>query len=693
MRFEELLSRVNLAIGASDWAELRRACEEMRQHFPSAEEGYKFGIIGCSGLSDFDSMDSLLLSAIQMFRAEPMYAYNYALSVEQRGDLAEARFRWEFVSKIYEGFPFAESWLRDFAARHPAQFPDLQPSPSEAHQSGALATQALYESLKQIDSGSYSVLPSLWWRLDRSSANPSLIKVGSSILRYCDTGDTALIRDVVSVLLIQEVRLDIDELPKLAEVVLDSKMRDTERADILIEVLHDVIDDNATSDVAGICALAFEIPLAPHNLLGLVTRWLLAPGYWRFSLMFGNNDHLDVKPRKATCFIAPLVDLLITTRAVNSLSHDQLYRIACVLYCTDSKTFIRLVNHCSALFGSCTSNRNSVFGGRLFSAVAGLGKSREQSGPAVLTIGSRRLKIAVCVSGQLRGFREAVRSWDLLGTQDHDVDTYVHTWKVIGRRFPDGGQAHRVFAGNFLSVYKKVYFELSRSGIETLYPHFSKLFAGAEEVTVDDLRETYKTEKIVIEDDRAPEFQHLDTVTKMHYKIERCFSLVKESSNKYDLILRIRPDLLVEGQKLLDLQALQLRSEESRIIFANFRPLISAGIVSWRIGACLPMMIGDLFALGAPALMDSYGSVYTDNIRAIKSGTFGIPNGFLAHTSLALLLMRDGIFVDDVPGLRMVDFCEPSPIPASALREALEKDVSLRQQNGFDSALFAALEP
>ena len=692
MDFEELLARVNLAVDASDWAELRSACDKMRQHFPLAQEGYKFGIISCSGLSDFDAMDSLLLSAMQLFQAEPIYAYNYALNIEQRGDLAEARFRWEFVSKTYEGFPFAESLLRDFATRHASQFPDLQPSPSEAYQPVAFSTQALYESLKRIAAGSYSELPLLWWRLDRSNANPSLIKVGSSILRYCDTYDTALIRDVVSFLLLEAVRPDRDELPRLAEVILDSKLRGTERAGILINVLHDVIDDNTISDTAGICALAFEVPLSPLTVLNLVTRWLLTPGYWRFSLMFGNNDLLDVKTRKATAFVAPLVDLLITSRGINSLPHDQLYRIACVLYCADRDAFIRLVNHCGSLTAFSVENRNSVFGATLISAVAGLGKSREQAGPALLTSRSRRLRIAVCVSGQLRGFRRAVRSWDLLGTKDHDVDTYVHTWKVIGRRFPDAGQAHRVFAGNFLSVYKNVYFQLSRTGIKTLYPHFSQLFAGDEEVTLDDLRDTYRTENIVIEDDRAPEFQPLDTVMKMHYKIERCFSLVTESHKKYDLILRIRPDLLVEGQEPLDLRELHLRSEQNRIIFANFPALISAGIVSWQLGDCLPMMIGDLFALGAPALMNSYGSVYTDNIRAIQSGTFGIPKGFLAHTSLALLLMREGIFVDDVPGLRMNDVCDPNPISTPALRQALEQDVSLRQQNVLDSALLAALD-
>ena len=692
MRFDEFLSGINLAVAASDWAELRRICAEMRHDFPSVEEGYRFGIIACSGLSDFNGMDSLLLGAMQLFQAEPIYAYNFALSIEQRGDLAEARFRWEVVSRTYKSFPFAESWLRDFAARHPSQFPDLHPSSREAYEPGAFATQALYESLKRISVESYSELPSLWWRLDRANVNPSLLKVGSSILRYCDFGEIALVRDVVAVLLRQAVRPEIDELPHLVEVILDSKLRGTDKAGILITILHELVDDKAISDVAGICALAFEIPLEPHNVLSLVTRWLLAPGYWRFSLIFGNNNHLDVKTRKATGLIAPLVDLLIKSSAISNLSHEQLYRIACVLYCADRHTFIRLVNHCSALSGLCASNPNSVFGDRLFSAVVVLAKSQSQTGPGLLTNRNRRLKIALCVSGQLRGFRHAVRSWGLLGTQGHDVDTYVHTWKVIGRRFPDAGQAHRVFAGNFLTVYKKVYFQLSRTGIQTLYPHFSRLFAGHEEVELDDLRTTYKTENIVIEDDRSPEFERLDTVMKMHHKIERCFALIAESGNKYDLILRIRPDLLVEGKAPLDLQALHLKSEQNRIIFANFPPVISAGIVSWRLGACLPMMIGDLFALGAPASMNSYGSAYTDNILAIQGGTFGIPNGFLAHTSLALLLMRAGIFVDNVPGLRMVDFCEPNPIPATVLRQALQNDISARELNSFDSALLAALD-
>ena len=692
MRFDEFLSGINLAVAASDWAELRRICAEMRHDFPSVEEGYRFGIIACSGLSDFNGMDSLLLGAMQLFQAEPIYAYNFALSIEQRGDLAEARFRWEVVSRTYKSFPFAESWLRDFAARHPSQFPDLHPSSREAYEPGAFATQALYESLKRISVGSYSELPSLWWRLDRANVNPSLLKVGSSILRYCDFGEIALVRDVVAVLLRQAVRPEIDELPHLVEVILDSKLRGTDKAGILITILHELVDDKAISDVAGICALAFEIPLEPHNVLSLVTRWLLAPGYWRFSLIFGNNDYLDVKTRKATEFVAPLADVLIAGQAITNLSHEQLYRIACVLYCADRAAFIRLVNHCSAMADSCGDNRNSVFGALLFSAVAGLGTARVQTGPALLTNRNRRLKIAVCVSGQLRGFRKAIHSWDLLGTQNHDIDTYVHTWKVIGRRFPDARQAHRVFTGNFLSVYKRIYFQLSRRGIETLYPNFSQLLAGHEEVTLADLHNTYNTESIVIEDDRSPEFQGLDTVMKMHYKIERCLQLIEQSRKEYDLILRIRPDLLVEGRTPLDLQALQLKSKQDRVIFANFPAMISAGIVSWQLGACLPMMIGDLFALGSPPLMNIYGSVYTDNINAIQSGTFGIPRGFLAHTSLALLLMRSGIFVDNVQGFRMADFCEPDPVPVSFLRQALQTDISLREQNWADAELLGALD-
>lgn len=695
MQFNDLVSGINGAVRASNWTELQHVCEQMRQFFPSVEDGYRYGVVACSGLSDFDTMDAILLSAMQLFPDNALYAYNYALSAEQRGALAEARLRWEIVSKTYESHPFAESWRREFIARHQSRFPDLQTSPVPTHDPGALATQKLYEALKGATFGVYTDLPTLWWHLDRSDASLSLVKVGASILLFCDYGDAALIRDVVAVLLRQPVRPDIDVPPQLVNIILEFKLRGSDKAHTLIGLLQDLVSDDTLSDVAGICALTFEIPLSPHHILRLVTRWLLAPGYWRFSQIFGNNDHLNVKPRKATCFVVPLVDMLIESNAIANLSHEQVYRLACVLYCTDRDAFLRLTRHCMSWPVLPTDYRNSVFGTQVMDAVATLPKPEiqtVQTGVAVLRNRDRRLRVAVCVSGQLRGFRSAIQSWDLLGLQEHDVDTYVHTWKVIGRRFPDALQAHRVFTGHFLAVYKDVYHRLSRRGIETQYPHFSRLFDGQEEVALDDLRTTYKTENIVIQDDRAADFQQLNTVMKMHYKIECCFADIARTRKDYDLILRIRPDLLVEGQIPLDLASLCQRSGRERVIYANFPAMISSGIVSWRLGACVPMMIGDLFALGTPASMKSYGSVYSDNLLAIQEDTFGLPKGFLAHTSLALLLMRAGVFVDEVPGLRMVDFCEPSPIAPTVLRQALQKDMDTREPIPSDALLLAALE-
>jgi len=166
--------------------------------------------------------------------------------------------------------------------------------------------------------------------------------------------------------------------------------------------------------------------------------------------------------------------------------------------------------------------------------------------------------------------------------------------------------------------------------------------------------------------------------------------MIEQSTKEYDLILRIRPDLLVEGNAPLALTELCQRSKEDCLIYANFQPIISSGIVSWQIGQCIPMMIGDLFAVGSPDVMKKYGSVYSDNLHSMQSGTYGIPKGFVAHTSIALLLMRYGVFVEKVPSLQMVDFCESSPVSGQSIREALLRDIASRPPGKFDSVLLSA---
>jgi hypothetical protein len=74
------------------------------------------------------------------------------------------------------------------------------------------------------------------------------------------------------------------------------------------------------------------------------------------------------------------------------------------------------------------------------------------------------LRIAVCISGQLRGFRQAYPTWTRLGLDHHDCFFAVHAWKKIGRNMPiKSDTAQRCFSGQFLRAYKDV---VSRMGYD-----------------------------------------------------------------------------------------------------------------------------------------------------------------------------------------------------------------------------------
>ena len=684
--FAHLIACINTAITKEDWLELQQLSERMRYFYPLSKVGYKYGVIACSGTGDFAASDSILIAAMRQFPDDLNYAYNYALSAESRSALPEARLRWESLAHAHKNNSSVQVWVREFMQRHGHIFDNRGNNPLHSN------AVSLNEALLFIANGDFQRLPAIWGCLDKGNIDPSLIKVCSAILRHCEVDNRKFIREVISVLVGQQIDLNSEVAPEVVTVILEFKLKQSKKADCLLEILHDIIIcEDVETDTAEICALAFDIPLPPHRQMALVCRWILEPGYFRFSHMFGKSQYVNGSKPSVNNFIGPLVNLLIDSNAIMNLSVFQVYRLACVLYCIDRFTFIRLATHCSTWTSIPDEYTNAIFGSNLFQIANSLTSAYHKS--VVITNASprRKLRVALCVSGQLRGFKEAMKSWGLLGLNEHEVDTYVHVWKVIGRRFPDSLQAHRIFKDPFLSAYKHVCFQINRKGIEDCYPHFSSLFDGHEEIQLSDLASTYNTSNIVIEDERDLDFGHLNTVLKMHYKIERCYEMMERSGKAYDLVIRIRPDLCVDAKRELDLYNLYQRSKCERMIFSDFSPTISGGIVIWQIGECLPLMIGDLIAIGTPELMSVYAKTYSNNISSIVGNVFGLPKGFLAHTSLALLLMSAGIFVDTTPEISSQNVCDPEPVSMELVKRALERDVANRSHTAFDIMLLDAL--
>src|SRR5262249_8363825 len=137
----------------------------------------------------------------------------------------------------------------------------------------------------------------------------------------------------------------------------------------------------------------------------------------------------------------------------------------------------------------------------------------------------KRLRIAVCVSGQLRGFRTAFPTWQALGLDGHDVTYFVHTWRNIGIKPLFRTDPERQPPG-FFETFERIRQQVADGTLIGLYPslHHRDAFGAKSplvhfEVERDELVALYETEFVVIEDDEAPEFAKFSNQEKMFHKI------------------------------------------------------------------------------------------------------------------------------------------------------------------------------
>ena len=143
------------------------------------------------------------------------------------------------------------------------------------------------------------------------------------------------------------------------------------------------------------------------------------------------------------------------------------------------------------------------------------------------------MKIALCISGQMRTFRECYKNLNKNIINKLKPDIFIHTWKY--------------------------------SGITTKASKDEK----GEEITYDLLNELYTPKKAVIEEFKKEYSQEINGIKipkiliekrekfykgqlPMFYKMYECnklkFKYEKENNFKYDAVIRLRPDLKICGK-------------------------------------------------------------------------------------------------------------------------------------------------
>lgn len=303
----------------------------------------------------------------------------------------------------------------------------------------------------------------------------------------------------------------------------------------------------------------------------------------------------------------------------------------------------------------------------------------------------RRLRIALCLSGQLRGWRHAMPGWDALGLDGHAVDVYLHTWRDLGRRLPDPGivpSVARVFGpGRFAEAWLHAGRRHGPAALEQAYPTLFAALRAGQDFDEGPVRQALQQRfggavDIVVEDEAAPAFAGWGNQDKMHYKIWAAQQRAAASGRAYDLVLRLRPDkTLRPGAARPDWPALAAESRAHAALFCEEPPGLREGLV-----------MGDQFAAGVPEVMAAYADAWTLTPQARAGQWPGFPTQFTGHSSLAWTCLWQGLRPRLLPGPVFGPIAEDHCLDGAPLRTLLAADMPGGPRHEMDRALCAALE-
>ncbi|GGP85060.1 WcbI family polysaccharide biosynthesis putative acetyltransferase [Shewanella ulleungensis] len=272
-------------------------------------------------------------------------------------------------------------------------------------------------------------------------------------------------------------------------------------------------------------------------------------------------------------------------------------------------------------------------------------------------------KLAVCISGQLRGYKQTFQSINDALAPFFDFDVYISTWSSVGSRLPYPlVAADRVFEGSFLKCFKSV---LSSGNVTwndfcLMYPTLLTALQDNNSIDKDYINSAFKGANEVfldIEDDITVEL--LSNQEKMYYKIARCYEMLEHNGKEedYDFVLRARPDRKIEINDLSKLS--DMLDIESSELFVD---------APSRLHFFKGMTVGDTLAFGTPGIMSKY-SIFYNHVKTEKIV-------IRPHNELAYYLYS--LSIDTLTSAIIATGFYNPRLPQKTILEAIETDSSHR---------------
>ena len=305
---------------------------------------------------------------------------------------------------------------------------------------------------------------------------------------------------------------------------------------------------------------------------------------------------------------------------------------------------------------------------------------------------SHKLNIAVCISGQLRGYKDNL--FDLvqaLELESHNYKVFVHTWRNIGLNFPTRmAVAKRTFSGSFLEAYISCFKKYNNldSYLKDNYKNFYNLISESSFVSEDELKNYYNTPHVIVEDDESGEFESFSNSQKMYYKILAAHHLAKQDEVEFDLEIRIRPDLHIIPKEHIDLFEVYKRSKNNASVFT------ARGLSRFSTYLKSYFTIDDFFAIGTTQIMDIYADTYKNILERAKNNTYDCIYEYAGGRPLRDNILYNGIHVEQFLGIKnVIEVKVPFKNPTISIHDiysALCLDVDSRPSCDSDKYLLEA---
>lgn len=284
-------------------------------------------------------------------------------------------------------------------------------------------------------------------------------------------------------------------------------------------------------------------------------------------------------------------------------------------------------------------------------------------------------RIALCLSGQLRGYAKA---WEQTrrALEHADVTVFVATWPRTGSGIGTQGGMDRVLPPG---LYNRLPPELrSREIIEERYPSLYRLaLAAGAAVDKAELSAFYETGHVLVLDEEAFEARcapHPDLIVgnslnqaKMYYAMHACLAARaahEAAAGVFDVVIRNRPDRTLEVLSDRDLAAVHDR-----------RVCRTDHFYGWA--------VGDQTGIMSSAVADEVEAIWPAIWNAKRFACFPGASGRAAEWLMGEVLVGRGVAVERLGGTRLSGLLSTTIEPMDVL-VALLADIASGDQRSRD---------